>query len=78
MENVRPEVESFLRSCEHLFGFTHESGMLTPEECQVLQYYVEEQCQVLQYYVEELHQQIAPHCNSKAPCDANLLPLDKD
>ena len=67
MENVRPEVENFLRSCEHLFGFTHESGMLTPEECQVLQ-----------YYVEELHQQITPHCNSKAPCDANLLPLHKD
>ncbi len=59
MENIRPEVGQFLRSCEHLFGFTHESGKLTPEECQLLE-----------YYVEELHKQIAPHCTAPlAPCD---------
>ena len=58
MENIRPEVGKFLRSCEHLFGFTHESGKLTPEECQVLE-----------YYVEELHKQITPHCtNPQAHC----------
>lgn len=61
MENIRPEVGKFLRSCEHLFGFTHESGQLTPEECQVLE-----------YYVEELHKQIASHCSaSAAHCPEN-------
>jgi hypothetical protein len=63
MENIRPEVKTFLRSCEHLFGFTHESEKLTPEECQVLE-----------YYVEELHKQIAPHCtNSQAHCQENAV-----
>ncbi len=57
MENLRPKVEKFVRSCEHLFGFIHGSGMLTPAECQFLE-----------YYVEELQKQISPHCmGSTAP-----------
>ncbi|CUS37311.1 hypothetical protein COMA2_30200 [Candidatus Nitrospira nitrificans] len=51
MENVRPEVKKFMQSCERLFGFTHESGRLTSDECQLLE-----------YYVEELQRQIAPVC----------------
>ncbi len=63
MENVRLEVKKFMQSCEHLFGFTHESGKLTPEECQLLE-----------YYVEELRRQIAPVCvDPQAHCqDASL------
>lgn len=63
MEDIRPEVGKFLRSCEHLFGFTHESGKLTPLECQVLE-----------YYVEELHKQIAPHCaNTQTHCQDDAV-----
>ena len=51
MENIRPEVKTFISSCERLFGFTHESGRLTPGECDVLE-----------YYAKELQKQIAPLC----------------
>jgi hypothetical protein len=51
MENIRPEVAKFMGACERLFGFTLESGRLTPEECDVLE-----------YYAQELQRQIAPLC----------------
>ena len=61
MENIRQEVGKFISSCERLFGFTHESGRLTPEECQVLE-----------YYAQELQRQIAPLCiDPTAPCQDN-------
>lgn len=63
MENIRQEIRTFMKSCEHLFGFTHESGKLTPEECQLLE-----------YYAEELHRQIAPVCvNPEGHCHDPLL-----
>ena len=55
MENIRPEVGKFISACERLFGFTHESGGLTPEECQVLE-----------YYAQELQNEIAPLCIDEA------------
>lgn len=59
MENVRPEVRTFMQACERLFGFTHESGKLTSDECQLLE-----------YYAEELQRQIAPVCaDAHAHCD---------
>jgi hypothetical protein len=51
MDNIRPEVEKFMSACERLFGFTHESGRLTHDECVVLE-----------YYAQELHKQITPLC----------------
>lgn len=57
MENIRPEIEVFMRSCERLFGFTTKQGRLTDDECQVLE-----------YYVEELNKHIAPVCESKEDC----------
>jgi hypothetical protein len=63
MKNVRPEVSKFVSACEHLFSFTHESGNLTTDECQLLE-----------FYVEELQRQIAPvcidphvHCDDHSP-----------
>jgi hypothetical protein len=61
MESIRPEVTKFMGACEHLFGFTIESGRLTPEECDVLE-----------YYVQELHRQITPLCiDPKGSCPDN-------
>ena len=54
MENIRPEVETFMRACERLFGFTVTHGKLTSEECDVLK-----------YYADELQQQITPMCPSQ-------------
>jgi hypothetical protein len=57
MNNIRPEVEAFMRACERLFGFAHTEGRLTPEECDVLF-----------YYADEIHNKITPFCQkSEAP-----------
>ena len=53
MESIRPEVKKFISACESLFGFTTESGRLTPEECEALK-----------YYAEELQDQVAPLCTT--------------
>lgn len=53
MNNVRSQVQDFMRSCERLFGFAHQNGGLTAEECEALS-----------YYAKELQQQIVPFCSN--------------
>jgi hypothetical protein len=38
---IRPEVETFIMSCERLLGFTHASGRLTLDECEAIEYFVQ-------------------------------------
>ncbi len=65
MENIRPEVTKFMAACERLFGFTLENGRLSPEECDILE-----------YYAKELRNQIAPLCTDpKGACpDPAVVP----
>ena len=39
IEDVRPEVQEFMRSCEKLFGFTLTNGRLSVVECEFLHHY---------------------------------------
>ena len=48
---IRPEVETFIVACERLLGFTHAKGMLTADECEALE-----------YFVQAIQNQIAPLC----------------
>lgn len=39
---IRQGVQDFMRECERFFGFTHQNGGLTHEECEALSYYTNE------------------------------------
>lgn len=39
---IRQGVKDFMRECERFFGFAHQSGGLTQEECEALSYYTNE------------------------------------
>jgi hypothetical protein len=48
---IRQGVKDFMRECERFFGFAHQNGGLTHEECEAVS-----------YYSKELSQQVASFC----------------
>ena len=42
MTRLRHDVERFMRECERFFGFAHQNGGLTVDECDALKFYSEE------------------------------------
>lgn len=39
---IRQGVKDFMRECERFFGFAHQNGGLTHEECEAVSYYSKE------------------------------------
>jgi hypothetical protein len=48
---IRQGVKDFMRECERFFGFAHQNGGLTHEECEAVS-----------YYSKELSQHVASFC----------------
>jgi hypothetical protein len=57
---IRQDVKDFMRECERFFGFAHQSGGLTQEECEALSYYSAELSTHLSSFCS-VHQQTEPH-----------------